>query len=155
MSKTFNLIYFQFSHLMEKYSVDFMRYALALVYIWFGLLKLIGMSPAEDLVQKTVFWFRPEFFIPILGLVEVIIGVGFLFKRLIPFTIFILLLHMAATFFPLFILPKICFDTFPLCPTLVGQYIIKNLVLICGALCIAGKYNEQYYNSPLLVKQKF
>ncbi|WP_264564617.1 hypothetical protein [Flavobacterium sp. N3904] len=144
MNKTFNSIYFQFSKLMEKHGIDLMRYALAIVYIWFGMLKLTGMSPAEDLVQKTVFWFKPELFIPILGLVEVLIGIGFLFKKLIPLTIIVLLLHMVATFFPLFILPKICFNTF-YCPTLVGQYIIKNLVLICGSFCIAGKYNMQYY----------
>jgi uncharacterized membrane protein YkgB len=131
-----------------------MRFALAIVYIWFGALKITGISPAEDLVQKTVFWFRPELFIPMLGIAEVIIGLGFLFKRLIPFTIIVLLFHMAATFFPLFILPKICFNETLYCPTLVGQYIIKNLVLICGALCVAGKYNVQYYNASQLKAQK-
>jgi uncharacterized membrane protein YkgB len=145
MSKTFYSLYFQISKKMEKHSIDFMRYALAIVYIWFGALKLIGMSPAGELVEQTVFWFKPEIFIPSLGFVEVCIGIGFLFKKLIPVTIIILLFHMAATFFPLFILPKICFDSFPYCPTLVGQYIIKNLVLISGAFCVAGKYNHQYY----------
>jgi len=54
-------------------------------------------------------------------------------------------MHMAATFFPVFILKTICFDAFPYCPTLAGQYIIKNLILISGALVIASKYNEKYY----------
>jgi uncharacterized membrane protein YkgB len=145
MNRAFHSFYFQISKKMEKYSVDLMRYALAIVYIWFGTLKLVGMSPAGELVEQTVFWFKPEIFIPALGLVEVLIGIGFIFKKLIPVTIIILLLHMVATFFPLFILPKICFDSFPYCPTLVGQYIIKNLVLISGAFCVAGKYNHQYY----------
>ena len=44
-----------------------------------------------------------------------------------------------------FILKTVCFEGFPFCPTLVGQYIIKNLVLIAGALIIAGKYNKEFY----------
>jgi len=145
MKTIFNTLYFKFSTVVDKHSVNLMRVALAIVYIWFGALKIFGMSPAGELVEKTVYWFRPEIFVPILGVCEVIIGLGLLFKRLIPFTIVLLLLHMAATIFPIFILQKVCFDAFPYCPTLVGQYIIKNLVIISGALVIAGKYNEKYY----------
>jgi uncharacterized membrane protein YkgB len=128
---------------MEKHSVTIMRIALAIVYIWFGGLKIFGMSPAGELVEQTVYWLKPEIFVPILGLCEVIIGIGLLVKRLIPYTIVLLLLHMSATLFPIFILKTICFDSFPYCPTLVGQYIIKNLVLIAGALVIAGKYSAE------------
>ena len=118
-----------------------MRISLAIVYIWFGTLKVIGVSPAEELVEKTVYWFKPEIFIPILGICEIIIGVGLLIKRFIPITIFLLLLHMMVTFFPMFIVKATCFTVFPLEPSLVGQYIIKNVVLIAAALVIAGKYN--------------
>jgi uncharacterized membrane protein YkgB len=145
MNKFFDSLYFKINNKIEKNSIDLMRYSLSIIYIWFGALKIVGMSPAGDLVEETVFWFKPEIFIPLLGIVELLIGIGFLFKKLIPLTILILLLHMVATFFPLFILPKTCFDAFPYCPTLVGQYIIKNLVLISGALCVAGKYNHKYY----------
>lgn len=144
--KFLDVVYFRFSQQMEKHGVDMMRIALAMVFIWFGALKIIGISPAEELVRKTVYWFRPEIFIPILGLAEVIIGFGLLIKRFVPFTIIVLLLHMAVTFFPLFILPNDCFDTFPYCPTMAGQYIIKNLVLLSGALTVGGKYNMAYYN---------
>ncbi|MFV8342475.1 DoxX family membrane protein [Flavobacterium sp. XS2P39] len=155
MKPSINFIYFSFSKKMEKHSITMMRVSLAIVYVWFGALKIFGMSPAGDLVEKTVYWFKPEIFIPILGICEVIIGLGLLIKRFIPFTIVLLLMHMAVTFFPVFILKTICFDVFPYCPTLVGQYIIKNLILISGALVIAGKYNEKYYaerNSKLVVK---
>jgi uncharacterized membrane protein YkgB len=145
MKKIFNTLYYKFSSLVEKHSVCIMRVALAIVYIWFGVLKVFGMSPAGELVEKTVYWFKPELFIPILGICEIIIGIGLLIKRVIPITIVLLLLHMAVTFFPVFILQTDCFDIFPYCPSLVGQYIIKNLVLISGALIISGKYNEKYY----------
>lgn len=138
METTFNAIYFSFSSKMEKHSITIMRIALAIVYIWFGALKIIGMSPAGDLVQETVYWFKPELFIPILGICEALIGIGLLIKKYIPYTIVLLLLHMCATLFPMFILPRSCFDAFPYCPTLVGQYIIKNIVLIAGALVVAG-----------------
>jgi uncharacterized membrane protein YkgB len=147
MKDTFKSFYFRLSQKMEKHSVNMMRISLAIIYIWFGALKVFGMSPAGELVEKTVYWFRPEIFIPILGICEVIIGLGLLVKRFIPITIVLLLLHMAVTFFPIFIVQKLCFDAFPYCPTLVGQYIIKNLVLISGALVIAGKYNKEYYNN--------
>lgn len=143
MEITFNSLYFSFSKKMEKHNVTIMRIALATVYIWFGALKVFGMSPAGELVEETVFWFRPEIFVPILGICEVIIGIGLLIKRIIPYAIVLLLLHMCATLLPVFILKTICFDSFPYCPTLVGQYIIKNLVLIAGALVIAGKYSTE------------
>jgi uncharacterized membrane protein YkgB len=143
MEMTFNSLYFSFSKKMDKHSITIMRFALAIVYIWFGALKIFGMSPAGDLVEQTVYWFKPELFIPVLGFCEVIIGFGLLIKRFIPYTIVLLLLHMSATLFPVFILRASCFDAFPYCPTLVGQYIIKNLVLIAGALVVAGKFNSQ------------
>ncbi len=142
MKHTFNLLYAQFSRKMDRYSIILMRIALAIVYIWFGALKVFGMSPAGELVEQTAYWFRPDIFVPFLGICEVIIGLGLLIKRFIPYTIILLLMHMMVTLFPIFILKKVCFDAFPYCPTLVGQYIIKNLVLISGALVIAGKYSE-------------
>ncbi len=154
MKTVFNTLYFKFSKIVDKHSVNIMRVALAIVYIWFGALKIFGMSPAGELVEKTVYWFRPEIFIPFLGVCEVIIGLGLLVKKLIPITIFLLLLHMAVTFFPVFIVQTVCFDAFPYQPTLVGQYIIKNVVLISGALVIAGKYNEKYYEDLNLALAK-
>lgn len=130
---------------METHSINMMRISLAIVYVWFGALKIFGRSPAGELVEQTVYWFRPEVFIPILGICEVIIGLGLLIKKFIPYIILLLLLHMTVTLFPIFILKTICFDSFPFCPTLIGQYIIKNLVLISGALVVAGKYNEKFY----------
>jgi len=151
MIQIFNTLYFKFSSTIEKHSVTLMRISLSIVYIWFGGLKIFGMSPAGELVEKTVYWFRSEIFVPILGICEVIIGLGLLVKRFIPITIVLLLLHMIVTFFPVFIVQTACFDSFPYRPTLVGQYIIKNLVLISGALVIAGKYDEKYYDKKNII----
>ena len=65
---------------MEKYGILLLRISLGVIFIWFGALKLFdGLSPAEELVKRTVYWFSPEVFFPILGLWEVLIGVGLLF----------------------------------------------------------------------------
>jgi uncharacterized membrane protein YkgB len=144
MTQHFNSFYCSFSQKIDKHSIVIMRIALAIIYIWFGALKIIGLSPAGDLVEETVFWFKPDIFIPVLGIGELVIGLGLLVKRFVPFTIILLLLHMVATIFPLFLLTEACFDAFPYRPTLVGQYIIKNLVLVAGALVIVGKHNSNY-----------
>jgi uncharacterized membrane protein YkgB len=145
MKDIFYNYYFKFSNLAEKQSINVMRLSISFVYIWFGVLKIIGLSPAEDLVKETVFWFNPEFFIPILGVFEVLLGFGLLVKKLIPYTIAFLLLHMAVTFVPMIILNDECFKKFPYEPTLTGQYIIKNFVLISGILILAAKYNRTYF----------
>lgn len=154
MKTSFNFFYFLLSDKIGKHAVYLMRIALATIYIWFGILKIFGVSPADDLVEQTVFGFKPEFFIPILGVCEVVIGLGLLIRKWIPKTILLLLLHMIATLSPIFILQSSCFEVFPFEPTLSGQYIIKNLVLVAGALVISGKYNEDYYIAMNLKKEQ-
>jgi uncharacterized membrane protein YkgB len=153
MRTRFISFYFLFSNAVGKHSINLMRIALAVIYIWFGILKIFGMSPAGELVEKAVFWLSPEIFIPILGVCEVCIGTGLLFRKFIPGTIVLLLLHMIATISPIFYLQSNCFEIFPFEPTMTGQYIIKNLVLVAGALVIAGKYNEEYYLELNLKKE--
>ena len=52
---------------MNRYGRLFLRISLALVFIWFGILKPFGMSAADELVRRTVYWLPPDFFIPLLG----------------------------------------------------------------------------------------
>lgn len=123
---------------MRRYGVTFLRISIAIVFIWFGLLKPLGVSPATDLVERTVYWVDPRWFIPFLGWWEVLIGLCMLWRPLIRVSIGLLALQMPGTFLPLVLLPNICFLHAPWAPTLEGQYIIKNLVLISAALVIGG-----------------
>jgi uncharacterized membrane protein YkgB len=123
---------------MEKYGLFFLRVSLATVFIWFGALKPLGMSPAEELVKRTVYWFPPDLFVPILGWWEVTIGVCLLIRPLIRLGILLLFLQMPGTVLPLFLLPEVCFTRFPFGLTIEGQYIVKNLVLIGAALVVGG-----------------
>ncbi len=45
---------------MAKYGHLFLRLSLAVIFIWFGLLKPLGISPAEELVARTVYFFSPD-----------------------------------------------------------------------------------------------
>jgi hypothetical protein len=68
----------------------------------------------------------------------VAIGVGLLHRKLIRPALLLLFLQMPGTALPLVLLPKVCWTHFPYAPTLEGQYIIKNLVLISAALVVGG-----------------
>ncbi|MDE0965452.1 MAG: hypothetical protein OSB73_20180 [Candidatus Latescibacteria bacterium] len=123
---------------MERYGHLLLRYSLGIVFIWFGGLKPFGLSPVQELVSRTVFWFPPEIFVPILGWWEVAIGVGLLFRPLLRIALFLLFLQLPGTALPLVLLPEICFTDSPFALSLEGQYIIKNLILISAALVIGG-----------------
>ncbi|MEZ6233511.1 MAG: hypothetical protein R3B68_04920 [Phycisphaerales bacterium] len=123
---------------MARHGVRLLRYSIAVVFIWFGVLKPLGVSPAADLVARTVYMVDPSWFVPLLGWWEVVIGVCMLWRRLIRASIALLALQMPGTFLPLVLLPDVCFTRMPWAPTLEGQYIIKNLVLISAALVIGA-----------------
>jgi len=129
---------------MSKWGITFLRYSLGLIYIWFGILKPFGLSPAQELIENTVYWFdNPKTFVPILGWWEVIIGLTMCIKPLIRVSIFLLFIQMPGTFLPLILLPEICFNNFPFGLTLEGQYIIKNLIIISAALVVGSTVRKK------------
>ncbi len=123
---------------MDRLGIPTLRVALGIVFIWFGGLKVIGGSPAADLVAATVYVVPPEQFVPILGVWEVLIGLCLLYRPLIRVGILLLFLQMPGTFLPIVLLPEVVFVTFPHELTVEGQYIIKNLVIIGAALVVGG-----------------
>ncbi|MEK6968683.1 MAG: hypothetical protein AABX51_08745 [Nanoarchaeota archaeon] len=128
---------------LRKYGLKFLRYSIAVVFIWFGALKVVGYSPASELAAKTVYWLDPGFFVPFLGCWEVLIGVCFLFRPFLRFGILILAPQMAGTFLPLVLLPQVVYQNGNiLLPTLEGQYIIKNLVIISASMVIGAHVKD-------------
>lgn len=128
-------------HFFRKISGPSARGALFVVFFWFGLLKVIGLSPASTLVQNLFVQTMPimpfEVFFVLFGLFEMLIGILFLIKGLERIVIPLLFVHMVTTFMPLVLLPGEIWAGFML-PTLQGQYIIKNLVLLALAVGIAA-----------------
>lgn len=131
-----------FKSLMKKWAVPFLRGSFALIFIWFGILKPLRLSPSEGIVLITVKWlplFEPVQWLYIIGWWEVVIGITFLFKKTTKIAIALLFMQMVGTFMPLFLLPKVAFqDGLIYQPTLEGQYIIKNLMIIGAALVVGG-----------------
>jgi uncharacterized membrane protein YphA (DoxX/SURF4 family) len=121
-----------------RVGVPFLRFSLAVVFIWFGALKLTGNSPALELVTRTVYWVDPKIFIPVLGWWEIAIGVCLAVPVLTRVGILLLALQMPGTFLPLLLLPHICYQDSFWNLTLEGQYIVKNLVIIGAGLLLGG-----------------
>ena len=135
---------------LQRHGLGFLRRAVAIIFIWFGGLKLLGLSPAADLVARTAFWADPYWFIPFLGLWEIAIGLCFLIRPLLRGGIALLAPQMLGTFLPLLTIPAAVFQHGnPLFPTLEGQYIIKNLLIIGSAMVIGATAREATDFTPL------
>jgi uncharacterized membrane protein YkgB len=138
MSEMFDRIDRTIALWMRTWGVFLLRMSLGIVFIWFGALKPLGLSPAAELVARTVYWADPAWFIPMLGIWEMAIGVGLIVRPLLRIAILLLFLQMPGTILPLFLLPEVTFTVPPYAPTLEGQYIIKNVILISAAIVVGG-----------------
>ncbi|MBI2104964.1 MAG: hypothetical protein HYT90_05240 [Candidatus Omnitrophica bacterium] len=124
---------------MAAHSVRLLRVSLAVVFIWFGFLKVAGKSPVAELVARTVYWVPPERFIPFLGAWEMAVGLGLLFAVALRLTLFLFWLQLAGTFLVLVLRPDVAFQQGdPLLLTTEGEFVIKNLVLIAAGLVVGG-----------------
>ncbi|HEY70295.1 MAG TPA: DUF417 family protein [Anaerolineae bacterium] len=129
---------------MGRYGINLLRISMGIVFFWFGFLKFFpGISPAEGLATKTIETLSfgiltPKVSIIILAVWETLIGLGFLSGKFLRATLVLLFLQMLGTITPLFLFPHEAFTAIPYAPTLEGQYIIKNLVLISAGMVIGG-----------------
>jgi len=132
------------THWMADNGLTLLRVALGVIFLWFGALKLIpGFSPAESLAGQTIevltFGLVPAAVaVPFLGLWECVIGIGLLTGMWMRATLALLFLQMLGTVTPLFLFPAETWEVFPIAPTLEGQYIIKNAVLVAGAVVLGA-----------------
>jgi uncharacterized membrane protein YphA (DoxX/SURF4 family) len=129
---------------MADHGVTLLRVSLGAIFLWFGALKFFpALSPAESLAGETIATLSgglvsPELAVPVLAAWESLIGLGLLTGVLMRGTLLLLWLQMAGTITPLFLFPERCFHAIPYAPTLEGQYIIKNLVLISAGIVIGA-----------------
>lgn len=127
-----------------RHAITMLRISIAVIFLWFGVLKFFpGMSPAQDLAARTIEALSfgrvpPPVSVPLLAALETAIGLGLLTGRFLRATLLLLLLQMAGTVTPLALFPHETFTKFPIAPTLEGQYIIKNIVLVSAAILIGA-----------------
>jgi hypothetical protein len=124
-----------------KKTIIFSRISLFVVYFWFGILKIIGTSPANPMVEslqhQTLPFMTFGTFIIFFSIFEMIIGILFIIPKAEKVAIVLFTLHMITTCLPLILLPGMTWQGF-LTPTLEGQYIIKNLILIALVMNIGA-----------------
>jgi mannose-6-phosphate isomerase-like protein (cupin superfamily)/uncharacterized membrane protein YphA (DoxX/SURF4 family) len=124
---------------MTAHGARLLRVALGVTFVWFGALKVAGLSPVADLVAQTVYWLPPAFFVPFLGWWEVVVGVGLLFGVALRLVLLLFWLQMAGTFLVLVLRPELAFQSGnPLLLTVIGEFVVKNLVLIAAGLVIGS-----------------
>jgi uncharacterized membrane protein YphA (DoxX/SURF4 family) len=129
---------------MAQNGLTWLRVSLGVVFLWFGALKFFpGLSPAADLATRTITTLSfgliaPATALLILAVWETVIGVGLLAGRGLRVILALLWLQMLGTVTPLILFPAETWQVFPIAPTLEGQYIIKNLVLISAGLVLGA-----------------
>jgi uncharacterized membrane protein YkgB len=130
--------------LMADHGLTLLRLAIGVVFFWFGILKFFpGASPAEQLAGRTIETLTGGLVprataLPILAVWEVAIGIGLFIGRWMRAVLLLLFVQMLGTVTPLFLFPTETFTTFPLAPTLEGQYIIKNVVIVASAIVLGA-----------------
>lgn len=129
---------------MAQHGIRLLRFSLGVVFLWFGALKFFpGLSPAQSLAGDTMSALSfgvlsPDTAVFILAIWECLIGLGLISGYWLRATLALLWLQMVGTVTPLFLYPELCFTVIPIAPTLEGQYIIKNMVLIAAGIVIGA-----------------
>lgn len=120
-------------------SVPALRVALALVFIWFGALKVSGDTPVGDLVAGVAPWLPRELFVVGLGIFEVLLGVALMVGYRLVWVALVMVLHLAGTFLVFVTEPATAFaHGNPLLVTMAGEFVAKNMVLIAAGLVLVA-----------------
>lgn len=139
----FEVLDLRITRWLARHSLTLLRVGMGLVFLWFGALKFFpGLSPAQDLAARTVdvlaLGLVPgSFGVLLVAALECSIGLGLVTGRLLRLTLLLLAFQMLGTLAPLVLFPEEVFAWGVLVPTLEGQYILKNAVLI-GAGAVLG-----------------
>lgn len=126
--------------------ITVLRFSIGIIYLWFGVLKLFyGLSPAEHIASQTIhqltFGLLPDrFAIDLLAIWECCLGVMLLVCKWMKTVLLMMFVHMAFTFTPFLFFPHQTFNHLPYDFTLLGQYIMKNIIVISGGLVLWRQY---------------
>ncbi|GHF10003.1 DoxX family membrane protein [Streptomyces griseoluteus] len=142
-SRRLHTVWTSFAAGYHRRSAAVLRVSVGILFLWFGGLKFTpAMSPAEDIAvhAMSVMTFHavpPDVSRPLLATMEVAIGLGLVTGVLLRLALVVFFVHMLGVFSTLVLLPGDAWSTVPLVPTMEGQYIIKNIVLIAACLAVA------------------
>ncbi|MBI5156897.1 MAG: DoxX family membrane protein [Acidimicrobiia bacterium] len=124
---------------LGRWSITVLRISVGIVFIWFGALKVFDVTPVADLVADTVYWADPDWFVPLLGVFEIVVGASLLARRALRIALGLFALQMMGTFLVLVVQPEVAFqDGNPLLLTVEGEFVVKNLVLLSAGMVVGA-----------------
>jgi len=120
--------------------INWLQYSIGFVYLLFGVLKFFPhLSPAEDLAEMTIRkmtfgLIQGRLSLTLLALLETWIGMFLILNIQTKLIIKVAIAHMVCTFFPFFFDPELTFNLSSKSLSMVGQYILKNIIIISTLL---------------------
>lgn len=127
----------------QRLAPTLLRLALAGVFVWFGALKLAGVSPVHELIAQTLPFVDADLAVPALGVVEVAIGLVLAIGILPRITLLVLAGHLAGTFLTFVTASELMWGSNFLELTADGEFVVKNVVFISAALVLIGIYSRK------------
>ncbi len=130
---------------LARYSVPLLRISLGLVFLGFGVLKFVpGLSPAEGLAQATMdkltLGVIPDNVgLVLVALMETAIGLSFITGRYLRIGLGLMAMAMVGVLSPLVFFPGQLFAGDYNAPTMDGQYVLKDIVLLAAGLVVAAR----------------
>ena len=131
------------THWLADHGLTLLRVSIGLIFVWFGVLKFWpNLSAADQLATDTIDRLslgiiNGDVARLLLALLETTIGIGLVTGKFMRLTLLMLVGQMLGTVTPLFLFPDLTWSD-PFVPTLEGQYILKNIVLVSAALTIGA-----------------
>jgi putative oxidoreductase len=124
---------------LQRFSLPLLRWAIGIVFVWFGALKVANDTPVGDFVANTLPWFDRAWLVPALGLFEILIGIAMMIGRYLPVVCLVMIGHLIGTFLSLVMQPSVTFQHGnPFLLTTEGEFVVKNLVLIAAGVVVAA-----------------
>jgi len=123
---------------LARTALAVLRFGLATVFIWFGVLKVSGDSPVADLLAETFPFIDRHLLVPALGAAEIGLGAAVMIVRRWPVVPVGLIAHLCGTFVTFALVPDRMFRHGNLLLLSAdGEFVVKNLVLVGAALVLA------------------
>ena len=128
---------------MHQHSHRLERRAIGALFAWFGLNKLLGFKSATSIIAETVYLGTPDSTARLLGLWELAIGLCLVIYPLARVGLGLLAIRLPGTMLALILKADVCWHQ-PFVPTIQGQYLIKDVVLITAAMVIGGTLRTEH-----------
>ncbi len=142
---------------LVRYSVVLLRLSLGAVFLGFGVLKFFpNVSPAQSIATQTMgilsFGLVPSSIsIVFVASLECTIGLFFLTGKCLRLAVWLLLFELIGILSPLVLLPGELFTGPFHAPNLLGQYVLKDVILAGAGLVIAATLRKDH---PIIAQEK-